>query len=72
MTINEETRVGLTCPSCGNDQNFLVKTLQMHVVHIDGGTNPPVEALLPIPDELMHHFLSPDVCRTHTACQPLV
>ncbi len=35
MTINEETRVGLTCPSCGNDQNFLVKTLQMHVVHID-------------------------------------
>ena len=35
MAINEETRVALTCPSCGNDQNFLVKTLQMHVVHID-------------------------------------
>ena len=35
LTINEETRVALTCPSCGNDQNFLVKTLQMHVVHID-------------------------------------
>ena len=35
MAINEETRVVLTCPSCGNDQNFLVKTLQMHVVHID-------------------------------------
>jgi 5-methylcytosine-specific restriction endonuclease McrA len=35
LSINEETRVGLTCPSCGNDQNFLVKTLQMHVVHID-------------------------------------
>ena len=35
MTINEETRVALTCPSCGNDQNFLVKTLQMHVVHLD-------------------------------------
>ena len=34
LTINEETRVALTCPSCGNDQNFLVKTLQMHVVHI--------------------------------------
>ena len=31
----EETRVALTCPSCGNDQNFLVKTLQMHVVHLD-------------------------------------
>jgi hypothetical protein len=26
--------VALTCPSCGNDQNFLVKTLQMHVVHL--------------------------------------
>lgn len=25
----------LTCPSCGNDQNFLVKTLQMHVVHLE-------------------------------------
>ena len=33
--IREETAVGLTCPSCGNDQNFLVKTLQMHVVHLD-------------------------------------
>jgi hypothetical protein len=27
--------VALTCPSCGNDQNFLVKTLQMHVVRLD-------------------------------------
>ena len=27
--------MALTCPSCGNDQNFLVKTLQMHVVHFD-------------------------------------
>ena len=35
MTTKEETRVGLTCPSCGNDQNFLVKTLQMHVVHLE-------------------------------------
>ena len=34
MTIKEETRVALTCPSCGNDQNFLVKTLQMHVVSL--------------------------------------
>lgn len=34
MTTNEETRVVLTCPTCGNDQNFLVKTLQMHVVHL--------------------------------------
>ena len=27
--------MALTCASCGNDQNFLVKTLQMHVVHLD-------------------------------------
>ncbi|HEY2433616.1 MAG TPA: hypothetical protein VGI12_13150 [Vicinamibacterales bacterium] len=25
----------LTCPSCGNARNFLIKTLQMHVVHLD-------------------------------------
>ena len=35
MTTKEETRVALTCPSCGNDQNFLVKTLQMHIVRLD-------------------------------------
>ena len=35
MTTKEETRVALTCPSCGNDQNFLVKTVQMHVVHLE-------------------------------------
>ena len=35
MTTKEETRVALTCPSCGNDQNFLVETLQMHVVRLD-------------------------------------
>ena len=26
--------MALTCPNCGNDQNFLVKTLQMHVVQL--------------------------------------
>ena len=31
----EETELTLTCPSCGNSQNFLVKTLQMHVVHLE-------------------------------------
>jgi hypothetical protein len=25
----------LTCPNCGNDRNYLVKTLQMHVVRLD-------------------------------------
>src|SRR5712691_9037107 len=32
-----ESRVTLTCPSCGNDRNFQVKTLQMHVVHLEDG-----------------------------------
>jgi hypothetical protein len=27
--------MALTCPSCGNNRNFLVKTLQMHVVRLD-------------------------------------
>ena len=27
----------LTCPNCGNDKNFLVKTLQMHVVNLESG-----------------------------------
>ena len=27
----------LTCPSCGNDRNFQVKTLQMHVVRLEDG-----------------------------------
>lgn len=35
MTTKEETRVALTCPTCGNDQNFLVKTVQLHVVHME-------------------------------------
>lgn len=36
--IGEDTRVALTCPSCGNDQNFLVKTLQMHLAHVSDST----------------------------------
>jgi len=27
--------VALTCPNCGNTRNFLVKTLQMHVVQLE-------------------------------------
>jgi len=30
-----ERELALTCPNCGNAETFLVKTLQMHVVHID-------------------------------------
>ena len=28
--------MGLSCPSCGNKQHFQVKTLQIHVVQVDG------------------------------------
>ena len=28
--------MGLTCPSCGNEENFQIKTLQMHIVQVDG------------------------------------
>ncbi len=27
--------MALTCPTCGNARNFLVKTLQVHVVHLE-------------------------------------
>ena len=27
--------MALTCPNCGNEKDFLVKTLQMHVVHLE-------------------------------------
>ena len=27
--------MALTCPTCGNTRNFLVKTLQMHVLHVE-------------------------------------
>jgi len=27
--------MAFSCPECGNSRNFLVKTLQMHVVHLD-------------------------------------
>jgi hypothetical protein len=34
-TRKDRDRMALTCPSCGNDRNFLVKTLQMHVVRLE-------------------------------------
>lgn len=27
--------MSLVCPNCGNSKDFLVKTLQMHVVHLE-------------------------------------
>jgi RNase P subunit RPR2 len=35
--VEREQFVTLTCPNCGNDRNFQVKTLQMHVVHLEDG-----------------------------------
>ncbi len=35
--MGEGVQVTLTCPNCGNDRNFQVKTLQMHVVHLEDG-----------------------------------
>jgi hypothetical protein len=32
----KENIMSAACPSCGNSRSFLVKTLQMHVVHIEG------------------------------------
>ena len=34
LAAEEINRMAFTCPNCGNDQNFLVKTLQMHVVQL--------------------------------------
>src|SRR5579863_9020579 len=35
--VQRESFVTLTCPNCGNDRNFKVKTLHMHVVHLEDG-----------------------------------
>jgi len=53
VTTNEETLVALTCSTCGNDQKFLVKTLQMHVVHIDGANIDTAEEGRPAVLELL-------------------
>jgi hypothetical protein len=53
LTTKEETRVALTCPSCGNDQNFLVKTLQMHIVHVENSRVEVSEEGRPYVQELL-------------------
>lgn len=36
--------LSLICPNCGNAENFLVKTLQMHLLRVaDGQLQPPLE-----------------------------
>lgn len=44
----------LTCPNCGNAENFLAKTLQMHLVRVaDGQVQPPLEEGRPALFELL-------------------
>jgi hypothetical protein len=44
----------MTCPNCGNSENFLVKTLQMHLVRVSGGQmQPPQEEGRPALFELL-------------------
>lgn len=46
--------MSLTCPSCGNAENFLAKTLQMHLVRVaDGQVQPPLEEGRPALFELL-------------------
>ena len=51
--------MALSCPSCGNDQNFLVKTLQMHVVHVEDSRVEVSEEGRPYVQELLR-----DECET--------
>lgn len=44
----------LTCANCGNAENFLVKTLQMHLLRVaDGQLQPPLEEGRPALVELL-------------------
>ena len=46
--------LSLTCPNCGNSENFLVKTLQMQLVRVsDGQLQPPQEEGRPALFELL-------------------
>ena len=46
----------VACPACGNAKSFQVKTLQMHVIHVDGTRvdvtedNRPVVSEVPSPE----------------------
>lgn len=46
--------MSLTCPSCGNTENFLVKTLQMHLLRVvNSQVQPPIEEGRPALMELL-------------------
>ena len=49
-----ESSLSLTCPSCGNAENFLVKMLQMHLLRVTNGQlQPPQEEGRPAMVELL-------------------
>lgn len=35
--------MSLTCPNCGNSENFLAKTLQMHLLQVSGDQLQPAQ-----------------------------
>ena len=44
VAVRRSDALPLTCPNCGNAENFLVKTLQMHLLRVaDGQFQPPSE-----------------------------
>lgn len=46
--------MSLTCPNCGNSENFLVKTLQMHLLRVNNDQlQPPQEEGRPALVELL-------------------
>lgn len=46
--------MSLTCPNCGNAENFLAKTLQMQLLRVaDGQLQPPLEEGRPALVELL-------------------
>ena len=54
MARNGVFILSLTCPNCGNSENFLVKTLQMQLLRVtDGQLQPPQEEGRPALFELL-------------------
>ncbi len=45
--------MAMTCPNCGNSRNFLVKTLQMHVVRLEDGRMDVTEETRPAVIEVL-------------------
>lgn len=54
MARMESRLLSLTCPNCGNSENFLAKTLQMQLLRVSGEVmQPPQEEGRPALVELL-------------------